>query len=184
MSSISRIASVIGAMLLLSATPTLAAPAVTPTASAADQAFMALADHYFDTYYFPTNPTAGTSAGLHQYDTRLEDYSRAGVDAHVKALKQWEARVAAVDPAPLSERVRGDRELVLNNIRSALLTLETIRPWQKNPDTYSSGITYSTFTLMARKFAPPAERLRALIAREKLMPAVLADARRNLANPP
>jgi uncharacterized protein (DUF885 family) len=184
MSSISRIASVIGAMLLLSATPTLAAPAVTPTASAADQAFMALADHYFDTYYFPTNPTAGTSAGLHQYDTRLEDYSRAGVDAQVKALKQWEARVAAVDPAPLSERVRGDRELVLNNIRSALLTLETIRPWQKNPDTYSSGITYSTFTLMARKFAPPAERLRALIAREKLMPAVLADARRNLANPP
>ena len=29
---------------------------------------------------------------------------------------------------------RGDREIVLGAIRSRLLTLQTIRPWQKNPD--------------------------------------------------
>jgi uncharacterized protein (DUF885 family) len=152
--------------------------------SAPDQAFMRLADNYFDTYYFPTNPTTATTDGLHAYDGKLEDYSRAAVDASVKALEQWQTRVAAVDPASLSEYVRGDRELVLNNIHSTLLTLQTIRPWQKNPDTYSSGITNSAFTLMERKFAAPDVRLRALIAREQLMPAVLADARKNLDNPP
>jgi uncharacterized protein (DUF885 family) len=164
-----------------------AAPAPTATgasSSTADQSFRQLADHYFDDYYFPANPSTATVDGLHAWDARLEDYSRAGVDANVKALKTWEAKVAAVDPKTLSGYVRGDRELVLNNIRSTLLTLETIRPWQKNPDSYSSGITSSAFTLMERKFAPPETRLRALIAREKLMPAVLAEARKNLDNPP
>jgi hypothetical protein len=37
---------------------------------------------------------------------------------------------------------------------------------------------------MERKFASPDERLRSLIAREKQMPALLAEARVNLKNPP
>ena len=160
--------------------PTPLEPADTPD----DKAFLQLADSYFDTYYFPINPTTATADGLHAFDSKLEDYSRAGVDANVKTLLRWESKLADVDPAPLTERVRGDRELVLNNIRSTLLTLRTIKPWQKNPDIYSSGITNSAFTLMERKFAPPETRLRDLIAREKLMPAVLADAHKNLDNPP
>lgn len=168
----------VAALTLGSATATVA------DSAAADQAFMHLADGYFDSYYFPANPSTATIDGIHAYDDKLEGYSRADIEANVKALRQWERRVAAVDPAPLGERTRGDRELLLNNIRSTLLTLETIRPWQKNPDIYSSGITSSAFTLMERKFAPPETRLRALIARERLMPAVLDAARRNLDDPP
>jgi uncharacterized protein (DUF885 family) len=151
---------------------------------AGDAALMHLADTYFDTYYFPNNPTAATAAGIHRYDDALEDYSRKGIDTEVAALRQWEAKFAAVDPKGLGERVQGDRELVLNSIRSSLLTLETIRPWEKNPDTYSSAIASSAFGLMSRKFASPEDRLRKLIAREKLMPGVLAAGRVNLKNPP
>ena len=75
---------------------------------------------------------------------------------------------------------RSDREIVLGNIRSQLLTLETIRPWEKNADNYSSTCANGAFVLMERKFAPPDERLRSLIAREKQMPALLAEARVNL----
>ena len=74
--------------------------------------------------------------------------------------------------------------MVLGNIRSTLLTLETIRPWEKNPDMYSGGISNGAFSLMERKFAPPDDRLRSLIAREKLMPSRLDQARGNLKNPP
>ena len=84
----------------------------------------------------------------------------------------------------LDETTRGDREMVLGNIRSTLLTLETIRPWEKNPDNYSSTCANAAFVLMERKFAPPDDRLRSLIAREKQMPALLAEARINLKNPP
>ena len=37
---------------------------------------------------------------------------------------------------------------------------------------------------MERKFAPPNDRLRSLVAREKQMPALLAAAHANLQNPP
>ena len=165
--------------------PLLAGAAMAHVDSAAsDQAFMRLADRYFDTFYLPTNPSAATSYGIHRYDGKLEDYSRAGIDVEVKALKDWEQRVAAIDPASLGLYVRGDRDLVLNNIRSSLLTLQAIRPWEKDPDFYSSGITSSAFTLMERKFAPPETRLRDLISREKQMPAALQAARANLKNPP
>ena len=73
---------------------------------------------------------------------------------------------------------------MLNNIRSQLLTLETIRPWEKNADTYSSTCANAAFVLMERKFAPPNDRLRSLVAREKQMPALLAAAHANLQNPP
>ena len=164
--------------------PLLAGAATPADTVTADQAFTRLADQYFDAFYLPANPSAATSYGVHLYDGQLEDYSRAGVASEVKALKGWEQRVAAVDPASLSLFVRGDRDLVLNNIRSSLLTLQAIRPWEKNPDFYSSGITSSAFTLMERKFAPPETRLRDLISREQQMPSALLAARANLKNPP
>jgi uncharacterized protein (DUF885 family) len=157
--------------------------AVEPTA-AGDPTFVKLADHYFDDFYFPNQPTAATSAGLHQYDSQLEDYSRKGEEETVEALRQWEAKFAAIDAGKLSEQARGDLELVLANIRGRLLMLDQVRWWETNPDNYSSGITGSAFTLMSRKFASPDDRLKVLIEREKKMPQVLAEARKNLKNPP
>ncbi|HEX7815666.1 DUF885 domain-containing protein [Dyella sp.] len=165
----------------------LAGLAVSATAAdkpSANGAFVQLADHYFDDFYFPNQPSAATSAGLHQYDGKLEDYSRKGVQDTVKALKGWEAKFAAIDAATLGETERGDLELVLANIRGRLLMLEQVRWWETNADNYSSGITGSAFTLMARKFASSDERLKALVAREKAMPHVLVEARKNLKNPP
>jgi uncharacterized protein (DUF885 family) len=152
--------------------------------SAADAGFARLADEFFDTLYFPNNPTTATASGVHAYDGKLEDYSHAGVDRQVAALQAFEKRVAAVDAKSLGETVRGDRQLVLNYLHSNLLTLQTIRPWEKNPDVYSSGITNSAFVIMERNFAPLAERLRLLIEREQAMPAALQAARANLKNPP
>ena len=155
-----------------------------PSAGNANAAFMQLADEYFDQYYFPANPTAATTAGIHQFDSELEDYSRAAIEKQIATLKVWEKRVAAVDEKSLDVQTRGDRDLLLNSVRSTLLTLEIIRPWEKNPDTYSSGITGSAFTIMERKFASSADRLRSLIAREKRMPAALQLARMNIKHPP
>jgi len=169
---------------LLPASLAFADEAPAPAATGADASFMKLADEFFDTLYFPLNPTSATSAGVHLYDGKLEDYSRAGVDRQVAALQAFEKRIAAVDPKPLGEQVRGDRELLLNNIHSTLLTLQTIRPWEKNADTYSSGITNSAFVIMERNFAPLPQRLGLLIEREQAMPAALLAARKNLENPP
>jgi uncharacterized protein (DUF885 family) len=148
------------------------------------QTFHMVADQFFSDVYFKFSPTNGTAAGLHQYDTQLEDYSAAAVQAEIAALHEYEKKIAAIDPSALDASVAGDRDILLANIRSELLTLEVIRPWEKNPDTYSSGITNSTFVIMERPYAPANTRLRAVIEREKLMPKVLDEARKNLKNPP
>src|SRR5580658_8144912 len=153
---------------------------------AAMRQFAKVSDEYFDQVYLPYAPSQGTQIGYHQYDTQLEDFSRKSIDAQIAALKVFEKRVEAIpgDPASLDLTTRGDREMVLGNIRSTLLTLETIRPWEKNPDNYSSTAANAAFVLMERKFAPPDDRLRSLVAREKLMPALLDQAHANLKNPP
>jgi uncharacterized protein (DUF885 family) len=137
----------------------------------------AVYDRFFDDYYFPFSPTNATSNGIHKYDDKLEDYSKAGVARRVAALKKFESEFEKLPQSP-------DRDLVLSTIRAGLLELETVRGWERNPDNYSSGITSSAFAIMSRTFAPPDVRLKSLIARERLMPKVLAEARANLKNPP
>jgi len=150
------------------------------------QKFEKVSDEYFDTVYFHYAPTSGTLVGYHQYDAQLEDYSRTNIDAEIAALKNFEKRVEAIRPDTSAASLvpRSDREMVLANIRSQLLTLEAIRPWEKNADIYSGICANGAFTLMERRFASPDERLRSLVAREKQMPVLLNNARVNLKNPP
>src|ERR1019366_4978030 len=137
----------------------------------------ALVDRFFDQADFHFNPTAGTSAGFHQYDAMLEDFSHDSIRQQVAVLKQFEREVSGVAPSP-------DRDIVLGNIRSALLDLESIRSWETNPDRYSSTASNAVFVIMSRSYAPQPERLRAVIARERQMPKMFENARVNLKNPP
>jgi uncharacterized protein (DUF885 family) len=159
-------------------------PSMNPEATDAGTKFRALADHYFSDVVFHFGPTNATQLGFHQYDTKLEDYSRAGVEAEIAALRGYETKLDAFPAEGLDESTQGDLAIVRDNIRGNLLELETVRGWEKNPDNYSSGITNSAFVLMERDFAPVDERLRSLIAREKQMPAVFTAAKQNLKSPP
>jgi uncharacterized protein (DUF885 family) len=147
--------------------------------------FNQLVDDFFTNAYFKFQPTAGTQAGFHQYDSQLEDYSRkVMVVEQAAALRKYEAELLKIDPATLDGYARGDRQMLLNYIHATLLSLDAIRYWESNPDIYSSGITQSAFYIMSRQFASQPDRLRSLVAREKLMPRVFDEARANLKNPP
>lgn len=150
---------------------------VMSVAAGSAQNWDAEVDRYFNEAVFPASPSGATSAGFHEFDNRLEDFSRAAILRQAAKFRKFETEVAAFPDTP-------DRELVLSNIRSALLSLETIRMWEKNPDIYSSTASSAAFVIMSRTFAPPEARLRSLIAREKLMPKLFVDARANLKSPP
>ena len=143
-----------------------------------------LADDFLSQVYYRFSPTSGTQDGLHEYDAKLEGYSKSDIDRTVATLKAFKAKGDAVDPKSLDYDRQVDRDLVLGYINSKLLSLENIRGWEKNPDPYQSSITNSIFVIMARNYAPQADRLKAVIAREKQIPAVFAAARANLKNPP
>jgi uncharacterized protein (DUF885 family) len=158
------------------------APPPTPTPSG-DAAFSEIARGYLDDTY-RRQPTLATFLGIHKYNESLRDPSRQAVLDEVAVARQFRDRAAAIDATTLSPSNQLDREQLLLAIDSRVLTLETVRPWARDPDSYSSGLTNTAYLMIKRAFAPPDERLRQLVAREKAMPATLAEARKNLDNSP
>jgi uncharacterized protein (DUF885 family) len=151
--------------------------------SSGDAAFSEVARGYLDDTY-RRQPTLATFLGIHKYNELLRDPSRQAVQDEVSAARQFRDRAAAIDAMTLSPVNQLDREQLLLAIDSRVLTLETIRPWARDADSYSSGLTNTAYLMIKRAFAPPEVRLRQLIARERAMPATLAEARKNLDNPP
>lgn len=178
-----REASLVIAALAAVALPACTHDPVRPAASVHDPAFERLAHEMIDaTCRF--QPTQATFLGIHDYDEKIEDWSKDGVAAEVAAMQRARDALTALDPSmlPLDEQL--DREQLLHAAESRILTLAVIRPSATNPDSYSSGITNSAYIMIKRAFAPAAERMRRLIAREKAMPAALLLARTNLDHPP
>jgi uncharacterized protein (DUF885 family) len=162
----------------------LAAFAAAGFAQTRDASFYNLADRYFNEVRFRFDPVEATAQGFHQFDRQLSSQSRTEIDQEIAALKKSGAEVEQFGSLGLSPVAFSDRELLLGVIRGSLLDLDTIRLWEKDPDRYSSQVTYAIFVIMARNFAPPEDRLKSVIDRERAIPAVFASARRNLKNPP
>lgn len=161
-----------------------APPANAPeTASGSEAAFAELVKDYLADLH-RRQPTQATYLGVHDFDDQLEDYSRAGVDAAVAATQRFRERATSIDTKTLTPADQLDHEQLLRAMDSRLLTLQVIRPWSTQPDSYSSSLTSTAYVMIKRTFASPEERLRKLIAREKAMPGALAEAKKNLDNPP
>jgi uncharacterized protein (DUF885 family) len=145
--------------------------------------FDAFVDATFDRF-MNDSPTRGTSLGFHQYDLKLEDYSQKAIADQTKWCHTTLALLAKFDRAKLTPDQQIDARMIESWLRDQLLESEDIRMWQHNPDIYSSGIAGSVFVIMSRNYASQEERLRAVVARERLMPPVFAAARANLKNTP
>jgi uncharacterized protein (DUF885 family) len=133
---------------------------------------------------FRRHPSQATDLGIHTWDDQLDDLSRDARLAESQIFKVFRAQLAAFDPATLSLANQLDREQLIHAMDAGILSLDTIRGWTKDPDSYSGAVTNAAYVLMKRAFAPAENRLHALIDRERRMPAALAEARNNLDNPP
>ena len=107
-----------------------------------------------------------------------------GVDAEVAGLLKFQKQFDSIQGDQLPEESGGDLQVLNSAIRARLLELQNIQRWRKDPDIYISNVSHSVFLIMRRNFAPPEERLRSVIAREREIPRVLEEARENIHNPP
>jgi len=154
-----------------------------PAPGSGDGAFKQIATEILEDL-FKRHPTQATDLGIHKYDAQLDDYSAAAVKAESDAARAFKTRLAAIDPASLSLDQQLDREQLLRAADNTVLQNDVIKHWANDPDLYPTGITNTAYVMIKRSFAPPDVRLKALIAREQGMPATLAEARKNLDNPP
>jgi uncharacterized protein (DUF885 family) len=162
-----------------------AALALTALAASAEPApgFAAFVDDYFDAYY-AWKPSEGTAAGLHQYDTRLEDRTAAAVARRIETVRAQQQRLAKLRQGKLTPDEAIDGEVLDGRLRAELLDLDVLHTWRKNPMGYISTPPGAIDGLMKRTFAPARDRLRSIVARLKATPAVFEELRANVKDPP
>ena len=154
-----------------------------PAASPAPPAFGAFVDQFLD-QFARMNPSIAAGNGLHQHDDTLEDFSAAGIRAQVATWQRLRAALQAIPLEGLTPDERVDHRIMAGLIDGWLLDLDTVKSWQKNLMVYASAVSSGVHNLMTMESSPADLRARRIIAKLSGVPALLAAADANLADPP
>src|SRR5215204_7773172 len=162
-------------------------PARGGNASAANRMYDARVAQIGEAYergYYAFNPSEATTAGLHEFDSKLEERDAASVSSEARRLRGVLAELARVPEWRLSPEARYDYLVTASHARAQLLELEDVRMWRRDPSLYNRLVASSIDNILKRSYAPVEQRLPAVLARERQIPRLLAEARSNLDNPP
>jgi uncharacterized protein (DUF885 family) len=143
--------------------------------------------HFVDEYLawlHETHPTNATFDGVHLHDDLLEDLSRPALDAQVRDLGGFARRLAAIDPARLTDVERLERPALDASIRARLFELEQIRTCERNPQCYGDLLSTSLAGQVLFDYAPLPERARRLLSKLRQVPRLMQAARDNIKDPP
>ncbi len=147
----------------------------------ADAAFGRLAREYLDDRA-ERHPDTATGLGDHRFDARLPDPSAQALQAERGALDGWATRLAAIDHGALSAEHRVDAAMMADSVARRVFEIDELREHTWNPLQSNPG--KAIYQLLARDFAPLADRLGSVAGRLAEIPAVLAEARRQLGRMP
>lgn len=145
--------------------------------------FSSFVDSYFSAL-FEWSPSTATATGFHEYDSKIEDMSASATNARIGKLKEQKAELNRIRAGKLAPDEEIDSEILDSQINAELFDLETMQTWRHNPMNYVGLPGSAVDNLMKRNFAPPPERLRAVIGRLKGVPAIMAAMKANIDNPP
>src|SRR5262249_40488712 len=110
--------------------------------------------------------------------------SRAALDAQVRDLGGFARRLAAIDPARLTEIERMERPALDASIRARLYEIEVVRTWERNPQYYGDLLSTSLAGQVLFDYAPLAERGRRVLTKLRQVPRLMQAARDNVKDPP
>ena len=179
----SKAAALLAAALLLvvsgcqQTTRPAAATSATPSrVSAWDDYVTALLESEFE-----ADPPTAVWAGRHEFDGRLPDWSRDGIDREIRRLHAQRERALRFSDDALDADRRFERDYVVATLDGTLFWLESADSPFRDPTYYSDGLDPNVY--VAREYAPLADRLRAYIKFAKAIPSAAEQIRRNVRTP-
>ncbi len=128
------------------------------------------------------DPEQATYLGIHDHDHRLSDGGREQVEREVAFHRAAIDELARFDPEELSPDRALDRDLVIHEARLAAFQLTERRSWA-GATKAAEHLGNALFPIFTRDYAPPAERMEALVARLEDAPRYFAAARERAAAP-
>jgi uncharacterized protein (DUF885 family) len=135
------------------------------------------------------SPVSATQAGYHDHngmvlDEALDDFSPAGMDAQRRFYRDTEKQLAALDVASLDRPQQADLQILRNNIGVSLLELDTIQSYRHNPTVYVELAGNALYTPFVLNYAPLDTRFGHIVKRLEKIPALVDQAKANLADAP
>ncbi len=130
--------------------------------------------------YFGLQPLAATSAGMHDHDARWPDLTEDGRKIRLAFYDRWTEELRTLDDAALTLNEQVDRDLLLSELEAHRFSETILREDRWDPLSWVYLLGDGIFSLIARDFAPLAERLASVAGRLEGMPAVLSAAREAL----
>lgn len=130
------------------------------------------------------SPGDAFEALVQQYLDQRRDsgnLARAAIEARLAAQKQSLREVRAIAPGGLSPEQRIDHATIVGQLEGAIFELDVLRPWEKDPELY---LQYGSLAGLMDQSGDPAANRRAVVARLKVLTALLGNARENLKTPP
>jgi len=124
-------------------------------------------------------PTLGSSLGLIEYDDELADLSPEGIERREASEDSWTDRLMALDDDALNAEERVDRDLVLMVLEGRRI-MRSWQGWRRNADAYAGEALTGVYALLLHRLRPDAELARAVVARLRGIPELLAQGAANL----
>ncbi|HEY5095087.1 MAG TPA: DUF885 domain-containing protein [Candidatus Eremiobacteraceae bacterium] len=117
------------------------------------------------------SPIDATWAGLHDYDGDMPDLSADGFADTARRARANIRGLAAWNVSELSPADRIDHRLLVARFETEAREIEAVAPHRHEPSLYADAAVNGVYSLLARDFAPLADRLPALQSRLEQIPA-------------
>ena len=127
---------------------------------------------------FRLAPVFATGIGEHAHDARWPDLTPAGRAERQAMTERWLATFAAMTDLPAEDAI--DRDLLIGELEASRFSETVLREDTWNPLDWVYLAGEGLFTLLAREFAPLADRLTSTAGRLEGLPAVFEAARATL----
>jgi len=145
--------------------------------------FSARVDAFF-VEFFRLNPLAATAAGMHRHDHEWPDLTEAGRVARLAFAERWAGDLGAIPAGELDRDEAVDRSLLLLVLDEMRFEDTELRQLAWDPLEWVYLLGGGIFPLIAREFAPLAERLASIAGRLEGLPALVDAARASLVGIP
>jgi uncharacterized protein (DUF885 family) len=165
------------------ASPKPPKPSPTPKPTPAlkpDAELDVVADEYIRGY-LAARPLHATALGFHEYDGRINEYTRLAIDAELARLRRFDDRLAKFDITKLGARQAVDLRLLQAAVKKELFFIQDLGMYDHNPLTYARALDVGVYA--KRKYAPIEDRVRSIVVVENQAPNLIIAAKTNLADP-
>jgi uncharacterized protein (DUF885 family) len=142
-----------------------------------DAEYESVAEEYIRGY-LAARPLLGTALGLHEYDSKIGDFSRLSLDAELSRLRRFDDRLSKFDLARLGARQSIDLRILQTAIRKELFMRQDLSIFERDPMVYARAADVNVY--IKRNFAPLEDRAHSIAMIESQVPNIVIAAKTNL----